>query len=220
MRKAHWKNIGLSVAIACVMSLGLMSAGTVFAGAKVDVCHLPPGNPENFHTITISENALSAHLGHGDFEGACNANCASLCDDGNACTIDDTGDCAEVGCPLAPEPVDCNDSDPTTVDTCDPSVGCINTPTVVCPCDFSADNFTANGGDPCLAILTVSSTTTATLHNPLAVVFEANGFGIPHSCSIEGSQGSIRHEGLDTPELEACVNDIKAAAAALENECN
>jgi hypothetical protein len=37
----------------------------------VDVCHIPPGNPDNAHTITISENALGAHLEHGDHVGAC-----------------------------------------------------------------------------------------------------------------------------------------------------
>jgi hypothetical protein len=25
---------------------------------KVQICDIPPGNPANFHTITISENAL------------------------------------------------------------------------------------------------------------------------------------------------------------------
>ena len=40
---------------------------------KVEICHIPPGNPENFHTITISENAVEAHLAHGDLAGACDA---------------------------------------------------------------------------------------------------------------------------------------------------
>ncbi|MFQ5528638.1 MAG: hypothetical protein ACE5GX_20580, partial [Thermoanaerobaculia bacterium] len=34
--------------------------------AKVQVCHLPPGNPANIQQICISENAVPAHLGHGD----------------------------------------------------------------------------------------------------------------------------------------------------------
>ena len=38
---------------------------------KVEICHIPPGNPDNFHTITISENAFAAHLAHGDLSGAC-----------------------------------------------------------------------------------------------------------------------------------------------------
>ena len=38
---------------------------------KVTICHIPPGNPSAAHNITISVNALPAHLGHGDTEGAC-----------------------------------------------------------------------------------------------------------------------------------------------------
>jgi hypothetical protein len=33
---------------------------------KVDVCHFPPGNPDNVQQISVSSKALSAHLGHGD----------------------------------------------------------------------------------------------------------------------------------------------------------
>jgi len=33
---------------------------------KVTICHIPPGNPSNAHLITISENAVPAHLAHGD----------------------------------------------------------------------------------------------------------------------------------------------------------
>lgn len=40
-------------------------------GKKVTICHIPPGNPGNAHTITISLNALQAHLAHGDTIGAC-----------------------------------------------------------------------------------------------------------------------------------------------------
>jgi hypothetical protein len=38
---------------------------------KVDVCHIPPGNPENAHTITVGSPAVAAHLAHGDAIGAC-----------------------------------------------------------------------------------------------------------------------------------------------------
>jgi polyhydroxybutyrate depolymerase len=37
----------------------------------VQVCHAPPGNPANARTITVSINALPAHLAHGDSEGPC-----------------------------------------------------------------------------------------------------------------------------------------------------
>lgn len=38
---------------------------------KVLICHIPPGNPGNEHTISVSVNAVPAHLGHGDHLGAC-----------------------------------------------------------------------------------------------------------------------------------------------------
>lgn len=38
---------------------------------KVKVCHIPPGNPANRHTIMISASAVDAHLAHGDFKGDC-----------------------------------------------------------------------------------------------------------------------------------------------------
>ncbi|MCP4695224.1 MAG: hypothetical protein GY862_00030 [Gammaproteobacteria bacterium] len=41
------------------------------AGDKISVCHIPPGNPGNAHSLSVSANALQAHLGHGDHEGNC-----------------------------------------------------------------------------------------------------------------------------------------------------
>jgi hypothetical protein len=38
---------------------------------KVLICHIPPGNPENPQTISVSVNAVPAHLAHGDSEGPC-----------------------------------------------------------------------------------------------------------------------------------------------------
>lgn len=38
----------------------------------VTICHIPPGNPNNPITITISVNALQAHLNHGCSVGPCN----------------------------------------------------------------------------------------------------------------------------------------------------
>lgn len=38
---------------------------------KVTVCHIPPGNPANAHTIRVGQPAVRAHLKHGDRLGAC-----------------------------------------------------------------------------------------------------------------------------------------------------
>ena len=40
-------------------------------GVKVVICHIPPGNPENAHTVEVGEDAVEAHLAHGDTEGEC-----------------------------------------------------------------------------------------------------------------------------------------------------
>lgn len=38
---------------------------------KVAICHIPPGNPANAHTIVVGAPAVPAHLAHGDYLGAC-----------------------------------------------------------------------------------------------------------------------------------------------------
>jgi hypothetical protein len=38
---------------------------------KVTICHIPPGNPDHAHTITVGAPAVSAHLAHGDTLDAC-----------------------------------------------------------------------------------------------------------------------------------------------------
>ncbi len=38
---------------------------------RVTICHLPPGNPENAHTITVGVDAVPAHLAHCDHCGPC-----------------------------------------------------------------------------------------------------------------------------------------------------
>jgi hypothetical protein len=38
---------------------------------KVTICHIPPGNPANAHTLCVGSPALDAHLAHGDAQGPC-----------------------------------------------------------------------------------------------------------------------------------------------------
>src|SRR3990170_4895203 len=43
-----------------------------YTGKKINVCHFPPGNSDNAHTINISVNAVKVHLAHvGDYLGEC-----------------------------------------------------------------------------------------------------------------------------------------------------
>ena len=76
--------------------------------------------------------------------GCVNANNTDACDDGSACTTNDT--CAGGSCVGGPAP-DCDDGNPCTDDTCDPVLGCMNTNNTA-PCD-DGDACTAN--DTCAA---------------------------------------------------------------------
>jgi hypothetical protein len=76
------------------------------ADDEVDLtlCHRPPGNPAAAHTITVgSENAVAAHLAHGDSPGSCPEGINSRADDIGAglvffiiLDLDGTGDVTEV----------------------------------------------------------------------------------------------------------------------------
>lgn len=95
---------------------------------KVDICHIPPGNPQNFNTKTVSSRSVPAHLAKGSLLGACNEWCSQLCDDGNVCTIDAPAgyDCEVNRCPpLEGRDIDCDDNNECTGATCSPATGCI-----------------------------------------------------------------------------------------------
>ena len=102
-----------------------LSTVTMAASDKVEVCHIPPGNSANFHTITVSAKAVDAHMAHGDFEGGCEKYAEVLCDDGDMCTRDafyaGTQTCE------TNLPVDCNDGNSCTTDSCDSAIGCVDT---------------------------------------------------------------------------------------------
>lgn len=63
------------------IAFGLAAGLPLDAGAKgpqnqnnkVTICHVPPGNPSNAHTISVGPAAVSPHLDHGDHLGACSA---------------------------------------------------------------------------------------------------------------------------------------------------
>ena len=66
---------------------------------NITICHVPPGNSNDAHTITVSENAVPAHLAHGDSCGPCEENDGAPPDGGgngetesSACPADVDGD--------------------------------------------------------------------------------------------------------------------------------
>jgi hypothetical protein len=61
-------------ALIVAAGLGAVAVGhTTAATVKVTICHIPPGNPANRHTIEVGQPAVNAHLAHGDYIGACGA---------------------------------------------------------------------------------------------------------------------------------------------------
>lgn len=109
----------------------VLASVTIFVASaawaeKQAICHFPPGNPSNFHTIIISENAVAKHVEkHGDSVGTCLENCEDVCDDGDACTQDTQANPNKCTCMVDPRPaVSCDDSNACTLDSCDPTTGC------------------------------------------------------------------------------------------------
>ena len=74
------------VLVKLVVMLALCGSAALHAASqgKVDICHIPPGNPANAHTINVSVNAIPAHLAHGDKEGACGGS-SVICGDHGRC---------------------------------------------------------------------------------------------------------------------------------------
>lgn len=64
-----------SVLLVAILALLLVPATSVAAKGgpkpKTTICHIPPGNPGEAHTISVGGNAAAAHLAHGDTPGAC-----------------------------------------------------------------------------------------------------------------------------------------------------
>ena len=136
------------LAMSMFLGAGLLFATPASAGnSKVVICHIPPGDPDNAHTITVSEKAVQAHLKHGDWLGECASGCLNNadCDDENLCTDDEclsNGECSHVA-------VDCDDSNVCTDDLCNPLEGCFYPPvSVTTGCN---DGNVCTGGDACEA---------------------------------------------------------------------
>ena len=75
----------LSILVACGWCLVVTLLAGVGAQAKekVCLCHAPPGNPGNAHTICVGAPATRAHLRHGDTLGECRVACGG--DAGDTC---------------------------------------------------------------------------------------------------------------------------------------
>ena len=150
--------VAMFVAVVAVFGASTVQADPL---PKITICHIPPGNPANWHTITISENALPAHYdNHGDFPGNCSANCEELCDDSDPCTIDVDQEAEDCVCLVERVPVDCGPITACAAVSCDPESGCLSTPTICddfneCTADTCSESYSGciyaplDDGTPC-----------------------------------------------------------------------
>ena len=60
------KNLLFVLLLVAALFLAVTVSPVQAGEEKIDICHLPPGNPENVQIITIGISALEAHLAHGD----------------------------------------------------------------------------------------------------------------------------------------------------------
>jgi hypothetical protein len=59
-------------AVAFILLVTIAPAPVQSGQEKVTICHIPPGNPANAHTIVVAEPAVAAHMElHGDTLGQC-----------------------------------------------------------------------------------------------------------------------------------------------------
>jgi hypothetical protein len=66
---------------------------------KVTICHVPPGNPDNAHEITVAEASLPAHFPHGDTFGTCEGEPSP--------PVECSGDCTELAQECCEARIDC-----------------------------------------------------------------------------------------------------------------
>ena len=65
-----WKRVAFVAAMCLVFAVPM--AAMAAPKPKVTICHIPPGNPGNAHTITVGGRAADSHMAnHGDTLGPC-----------------------------------------------------------------------------------------------------------------------------------------------------
>src|SRR5262249_21335016 len=89
-----------------VLFLSLSLAGVAHARGTTRLCHVSPGAQPQ--TIEVAPADVQMHLAHGDAVGNCTdpAVCSAVCDDHNACTVND-GVSSKGGCTCQPQAVTC-----------------------------------------------------------------------------------------------------------------
>jgi hypothetical protein len=106
--------------------LSCVSAGAVDPRAcdpldskKTTICHIPPGNPSNAHTLCVGNPAVPAHLGHGDHLGSCGPTCPPATGSGGSSA--DGGTVTPPPTPPSPSPSPSPSASPSPSPSASPS---------------------------------------------------------------------------------------------------
>jgi len=144
--------ISFALLLAITFLLGPVWTASGARLPKVEICHLPPGNPSHVRVIRVSRNTLRAHLAHGDFavgevcyEGAgeCRAQGTTQCEPEDHCTAV-PGEPSDEVCDGRDN--DCDgtaDDDPTDLGECTVGVG---------ECAVDSDSVCTDGMIECDAV--------------------------------------------------------------------
>jgi cysteine-rich repeat protein len=198
-------NLALTVVLTCGAALSV-SGSDARACKRVTICHFPPGNEANGHTIRVGSASVGAHLAHGDYLGACITGCEadpSICDDGNACTSDD---CADGG-QCSHEAVSCDDDNACTLDSCDPAIGCTAVAADGAWCD---DGNECTSDDGCLGAVCQG----APIEDCCATDADCDDDA---ACTLDScGEGLCRNEPIDCSVSEVCY----AGFCDVDGECS
>jgi hypothetical protein len=188
------RHYGRTLLPAVLGSLALVTLAYAGSSDKVTICHFPPGNPDNYQTITISASALPAHLAHGDYPGPCANDCklfGTSCNDNNLCTTDTCnpdGTCANT------QAVDCTNTNPCIQSSqCDPATGaCVDTPSpagTACTGSDVCSTYSCDGSGNCV------------------------GTSIPNCCETDAQCDDSNPCTTDTCTANACTHTAVACSA-------
>jgi cysteine-rich repeat protein len=144
-----------------------------------DYCYGTPLNCDDSNSLTID---------YCDYSTGCVNTLATptSCDDSNACTSNDmslNGFCFGTQ-------ITCDDDDPLTIDTCDPTTGCVYSSPTECGVDFCDDS------NPCTEDVCGADMTCA--YNPLTGPACSGGTCFVGACSASG---------ITCPDGNACTTD-------------
>jgi hypothetical protein len=213
-----WSHARSAVVVVSLAGMGLTAPQALAGSSKgVTICHVPPGNARNAHTIEVGTSAVSAHLAHGDYLGSCRpqvcdpgstASCyggpagtagIGTCQEGTqTCNAEGTafGPCTGDILPAAEVCGDALDND------CDglADEGCVCTPGSAAPC-YDGPAGTAGVGACQAGVMTCNAAGTAygSCAGAIGPTAESCGDGLDNDCDGVTDEGCVCAPGSTAP---------------------